>query len=201
MGKSRGTQSSNSGFPGPGGNLYLDRAEHPWPVLEDVCCLLSTGFSISSPRTLSPSLGSRLSHVTPHASSPCWTSGSGQQGWLLCSFHSPAAWCPVWMHLQGEPYLPFRKKPAHRSCVGPGPRMGVNGRLFSAPSVASSVCWLSAGNDFARNSLCTWGTRSTCAVISLESVSGSSQAQKSKTGYAQRIKSRSVWEAWENTGT
>ena len=74
MGKSRGTQSSDSGFPGPGGNLYLDRAGHPWPVLEDVCCLLNIGFSVFSPRTLSPSLGSRLSHrgdtfvIIPHAS-------------------------------------------------------------------------------------------------------------------------------------
>ena len=114
--------------------------------------------------------------------SPCWTSGSGQQGWLLCSFHIPAAWYPVWIHPQGEPYLLFLKKPARRSCVGPAPRLGVSGRLFSAPSVASSVYWLSAGNGFARNSLCTWGTRSTRAVISLESVSGSSQTRKSKTG-------------------
>lgn len=105
----------------------------------------------------------RLPRARPAGSHPsCTPSLHNEPGTLVC---------PVWIHLQREHYLPFRKKAACRSHVGPAPRVERGGRLFSPPWVACTVHSLSAGCGSVKNCLCTCGTeKHVCCIAFPENV-------------------------------
>lgn len=115
---------------------------------------------------------SQMSHLCDIICTPAGLSApEGKGSCLLFTLHpqQPGDFSrPTW--IQGEHYLPFQKKPALGSCMGPAPRVAEGSSLFSALGVACVVYSLWVELDPARNSFCTCRQRSTHWVTSLRSM-------------------------------